>query len=164
MELSHFIDEETVNRVEIQMLSDRVKKEWNLPEDFNIIETRNKEIGMVLNEMEELAWRSTGTFDENEREGLTEMLSTDRNKDYFDKQFYDLDLLSLNEFIDHVNRYDDRIPLLEEWIYRKEKEIQTRMVLPSKGLQKSDMSLHKVVDKDLKRGREKIVAQLLSKD
>lgn len=164
LELSHFIDDETVNRVELSMISDRIKQQWDLPKDFQIMETRNKEIGMVQNEMEELSWRSTGTFDDQESESLENMLSTSRNQDYFDKQFYQQDMQSLYEFIDSVNRFDDRIPLLEEWIYRKEQEIQSRVVLPSKGLQKSDQELHAVVDKDLRRAREKIVAKLLPKD
>ena len=60
VELSHFIDEEVVNKVEAEMFSERLRKDWGLSKDFKIVETRNKEIGLVLNEMEELAWRSAG--------------------------------------------------------------------------------------------------------
>ena len=34
LELGHFLDEEVVNRVELQVLSERIKKEWELPESF----------------------------------------------------------------------------------------------------------------------------------
>jgi hypothetical protein len=34
LELSHFIDDEVVNRVEMQMMSDRLIKDWDLPENF----------------------------------------------------------------------------------------------------------------------------------
>ena len=60
LELSHFLDEEVINRVEMEVLSSKLTKDWGLPKDFKIIETRNKEIGMILNEMEELAWRMAG--------------------------------------------------------------------------------------------------------
>ena len=60
--VSHFIDEETVNRVELDVMSNRIRSEWELPQDFQVIETRNKEISMILNELEELAWRSSGSF------------------------------------------------------------------------------------------------------
>ena len=33
LELSHFIDDEVVNRVEVQLMSDRIKEEWSLPKN-----------------------------------------------------------------------------------------------------------------------------------
>jgi hypothetical protein len=42
------------------MFGDRLRKEWGLSKDFKVVDTRNKEISLVLNEMEELAWRSAG--------------------------------------------------------------------------------------------------------
>lgn len=60
LELQHFIDDDFVNRIEQQMISERVKKTWELPQDFQVIETRNKEIGIIINELEEIAWRMSG--------------------------------------------------------------------------------------------------------
>ena len=60
VELSHFLDEEVVNKVETEIYSDKLRSEWGLSPDFKVIETRNKEIGLVLNELEEVAWRSAG--------------------------------------------------------------------------------------------------------
>lgn len=48
LEMSHFLDEELVNRVEVQLVSERLKKEWDLPASFQLLETRNKEVGLVL--------------------------------------------------------------------------------------------------------------------
>jgi len=31
VELSHFLDEEVINKVEIQIISKRIQKEWDLP-------------------------------------------------------------------------------------------------------------------------------------
>lgn len=45
---------------------------------------------------------------------------------------------SLDGFFESVNKYDDRVGLLERWIVRKEDEIKARVVLPPKSLQKSD--------------------------
>jgi hypothetical protein len=88
LELSHFLDEDVVNRVELQLMSDRLKKDWGLPENFKIIETRNKEIGITLNELEEVAWRMAGTFNEKDVDTLEKMFSIQRNQDYFDQQYY----------------------------------------------------------------------------
>lgn len=60
VELSHFLDEDVVNKVETEMFSDRLRKDWGLSKDFKAVETRNKEISLVLNELEELVWRAAG--------------------------------------------------------------------------------------------------------
>ncbi len=103
VELSHFLDEDVVNKIETEIFSDRLRKEWGLSPDFKVIETRNKEISLVLNELEEVAWRSAGMFDEKDFEHLKAMLSVKRNHDHFDKQFYDSDMKSLKNFFDSVN-------------------------------------------------------------
>ncbi len=85
LELSHFLDEDVVNKVETQIYSERMRQEWGLSKDFSAIETRNKEIGLVLNELEELAWRSAGQFDEGDLKNIKNMVSIKRNKDFFDQ-------------------------------------------------------------------------------
>jgi hypothetical protein len=62
LELSHFLDEEVINKVESEILSKRVSEEWGISKDFKLVETRNKEISLVLNELEELAFRTSGEF------------------------------------------------------------------------------------------------------
>jgi hypothetical protein len=37
-----------------------LKKEWNLASDFKLVDHRNKEIDLVLEELEEIAWRTSG--------------------------------------------------------------------------------------------------------
>jgi hypothetical protein len=34
LELSHFLDEEVTNRVDMDIMSSRIREEWDLPEDF----------------------------------------------------------------------------------------------------------------------------------
>ena len=135
VELSHFLDEEVVNKVETEVFSDRLRKEWGLSKDFKAVETRNKEISIVLNELEELAWRASGMISEQDLTYLKRMLSVKRNKDSFDKYFYENDFKSLDHFIDEVNSYDNRIQLLEKWIVRKEDEIKKRVNVPTADLQ-----------------------------
>lgn len=79
LELSHFIDEEVVNKVEAELFSERMRRDWGLSKDFKVIETRNKEISLVLNELEEVAFRSAGQFTEKDLENIRKMLSVKRN-------------------------------------------------------------------------------------
>jgi hypothetical protein len=85
LELSHFLDEEVINKVETEIYSDRMRQEWGLSKDFKAVESRNKEIGLVLNELEELAWRSAGQMDEKDFANIQSMISVKRGKDYFDQ-------------------------------------------------------------------------------
>ena len=70
LELSHFLDDDFVNRVEMQLISERMRKRWDLPEGFQLMETRNKEIGLVFQELEEVAWRMAGCFNEKDIDTL----------------------------------------------------------------------------------------------
>jgi len=85
VELSHFLDEDVINKVETEVFSEKLREEWGLSKDFKVIETRNKEIGLVLNELEEVAWRSAGQLTERDFNNLVAMISIKRNRDYFDK-------------------------------------------------------------------------------
>ena len=91
------------------MFSNRVRKEWDLPDNFQIIETRNKEIGLVLKELEEVVWRMSGMFEDKDLEAVKRMFSIQRNKDYFDRQYYDNDMESMEHFMKQTNTYDSRI-------------------------------------------------------
>lgn len=138
LELSHFLDEEVVNKIEAELYSERLRKEWGLSTDFKVIETRNKEIGLVLDELEELAYRTAGMFNDKDVGFIKKMISVKRNKDIIDQQYYDNDMKSLDDFMASVNTYDDRIKLLERWIVRKEDEIKDRLVLPPESLKKTE--------------------------
>lgn len=158
LELGHFLDEEVINKVETEFFTDRMRSEWGMTEDFKAIETRNKEIGLLLNELEELAFRSAGQFTEKDLEYLKKMLSVKRNKDVIDQSYFDNDIKSLAEFVEAANPYDDRIKKLERWITRKEDEINQRVVMAPAAYRKSDMELHAEFDKPYKKAREQLVA------
>lgn len=112
LEVAHFLDEEVVNRVEMEIMSSRLRQDWNLPSNFQIIETRNKEISSVINEFEEVAWRMAGVYDDDHTETLVNMFSINRNQDAYDRIFYDNDMKSLRAFLEEANHYDDRDALL----------------------------------------------------
>lgn len=58
LELSLFVDNETVKQVEMGLLEDSLRKDWRLSDDFNLASRRNKEIDLVMREMEEVSWRA----------------------------------------------------------------------------------------------------------
>lgn len=128
------------------------------------METRNKEIGLVINELEELAWRMAGMISEGELSTIKKMVSIQRNQDLFDREFYDNDMKSMEQFVDAVNAYDKRINLVEQWIVRKEDEFKSRVNRPPAHLKKPDSELFAQIDKPIKEARQKLVSRLLSAD
>ena len=94
-------------------------------------------------------------------ETLTQMFSINRNKNSFDREYYDIDMQSMASFIESTGPYDDRIKLLEEWCVRKEEEVKSRVVLPPKAFKKQDSELFAQIDGNLKVAREKIVSKFL---
>ena len=164
LELSHFLDEEVVNKVETEIFSERLRKEWGLSSDFKAVESRNKEISLVLNELEELAWRSSGTLNEEDLSYIKRMLSVKRNKDKFDKYFYENDIKSLEHFTEAINPYDNRIQYLENWIARKEEEIKHRVNRPPEHMKRPDHEIFAELEKPQQRARESLVAKLLAAD
>lgn len=64
-----------------------MKKEWNLASDFKLVDHRNKEIDLVLEELEEIAWRTSGQFTQNEVKAIKDMFLVGRGQDHFDRQF-----------------------------------------------------------------------------
>lgn len=72
-----------------------MSNEWGLDKNFKLVESRNKEIGIVVNELEEVLYRMAGMFDNKDLENIKKMFSINRNKDTFDKAFYDNDMKSM---------------------------------------------------------------------
>jgi hypothetical protein len=164
LELSHFLDEEVINKVEMEIFQEKIKSEWNLSKQFKLVETRNKEIGLVINELEEVAWRIAGMIDDNEFETVKKMVSIQRNLDLFDREYYENDMKSMKEYFNSVNAYDNRINLIEQWIMRKEDEFKSRVNRPPAHLKKIDSELFAKIDAPIRRAREKLVSRLLSVD
>ena len=53
LELGHFLDQEPVEKVELEIISEKLKKEFKLGDDYKLVESRNKEVQIVLNYLEE---------------------------------------------------------------------------------------------------------------
>jgi len=164
VEVTNFLDPDTVRKVELSVLEGNLKKEWKLSDGFGLVEKRNKEIDLTLKELEEIAWRLGSMLENKEFETIRNMLNAGRGLEKFDKIYHALDLDSLQEFFDEANNFDNRVTLLENWICRKEEEIKTRVNLPTPDLQKSDATLYAKIDKKLKKARESIASKMLTTD
>lgn len=138
LELGNFVDPETVRKVELGLLEENLKKEWELADDFRLVGSRNKEIDLVMKQMEELTWRVSSMLDKRDKHYIEDMVFVDRGLDAFDNAFLDTDKESFSAFFDEANDYDNRVTLLESWMCRKDEEVRKRVNLPTPELAKSD--------------------------
>lgn len=162
LELGHFLDQDLVEKVNLSLLSDNMRQDWGLHPEFQLVETRNKEIDLVINQLEETVWRMSGQIDEKDFNDIKRMFSIKRNKDAFDKSYYDNDMQSMANFVAEANHYDNRYNMLSEWLARKEKEFKARINMPPKHLQQTDQQLFARYDKKLKKAREQLVAKMVN--
>lgn len=160
-ELNHFVDPATVRKIEFALMEDDIKREWNLKGDFTIVEQRNKEVDLALKEIEELAWRMASQFNPREKQGIKDVISIGRNLEAFDKEFYETDMKSFEEFFELANQFDDRNSLLERWIGRKDTDCELRVNLPTNEMKLSDFEIQKRTLKNERKAREMIVLNML---
>jgi len=78
IELSHFLDNDVLRNVEFTCLENTLRSEWELNDDFKLVDTVNKEAVLVSQELEEKAWREAGKFTENDISSLKEVVSVKR--------------------------------------------------------------------------------------
>ena len=76
-----------MRKVELSLLEDTLKKKWVLADDFSLVDRRNKEIDLVMHEMEEVTWRTAALFDAREKKSIEDMVFIDRGHDAFENAF-----------------------------------------------------------------------------
>lgn len=129
-----------------------------------MVGSRNKEIDLVMKQMEELTWRVSSMIDQRDKQYIEDMVFVNRGLDAFDNAFLDMDKESFSAFFDEANNFDSRVSLLENWICRKDEEVRQRVNLPTPELAKSDQALFEKYDAPLKKARESLVGKMLTTD
>ena len=162
--MAHFVDRDTLKRVELKMLESKIRNDFGLGSNFNLVEKRNKELDHLHQELEEAQWRLAAKIDDREKNAIKDMIGIGRGLDNFDKVFFNLDRQSFDTFFDIANSFDNRTTLLENWICRKEEEYKRRVNLPTKDLNKSDEELYRKFDGPRKKARESLVSTMFVSD
>ena len=95
LELNNFIDSKIIQNLESEIYVAHHKHEWNLSQDFTLSERRNKEIDLVMGEIEEKVYRHAGKFDETELDGIKRMYQVNRGEGIFDEAWVSQPILHL---------------------------------------------------------------------
>jgi hypothetical protein len=85
LELSHLLDSSTITSIQQEVFVENLKHQWDLPEDFSLSQARNKEIDLLLGEVEENCYRHAAEFEEHEIKGMRQMFTTNMHDTLFDK-------------------------------------------------------------------------------
>lgn len=128
--------------VELTCLSETMKNDWQLGDEFNLVSRRNKEIDHVMERYEEVTYRSAGCFNERDQQTIKDMYLLGRGITTYDREFLQKDISSLDEFIQQTNGYDNRQQMLETWLARKERELKTRTNAATPELCQSDLTIY----------------------
>ena len=107
----------------------------------------------MTEQLEELAFRSAGQFTEAERKAVKDIYNVGRGADFYDQAFKPTDDLSLEQFLDDVQPFDNRIEMLEIWLARKEQEFKSRVNFATPELQQSDKAINSQIEAKYKAAR-----------
>jgi hypothetical protein len=88
------------------------------------------------------------------------MFAVGRNEHLWDKKWSQVDKTSLSEFLEDVNLHDDRISLLEQWVTRKNIEMDKRFKLPTEFDLLSDKTIYSRMEEKFEDGREKLMVRI----
>lgn len=87
LELNHFLDGKVIRDIEKEVFIENRRNEWGLSSDFTLTEARNKEIDLVLGEIEEKSYRYSGKLEDYELKGINKMFNIKRGEGKFDAQW-----------------------------------------------------------------------------
>lgn len=163
LEFSHFIDCATINKILLNLYETQVLQPIN-GNSFTLFPVENKEPALISNEIKETLWRIGGFLSEEDKTKVKGMLKVKRGKSKFDKIWLQLDEKSLDDFVQDANSQENRLPHLEKWIKRKEKEIENRIHLPPDNLSISDGKINKLIEKKDKAFRKTLLSNIFKVD
>ena len=89
-------DHQSTRDVEISCLQELIGQKWQLSKDFKLVTRRNRQIDIITEELEELAFRTAGQFNQKEKEAIKNVFNVGRGADFYDKAFKPTDDLSLD--------------------------------------------------------------------
>jgi hypothetical protein len=165
LELNNFIDNKTFNKIIHEIFAEAKAKEFKYDSTKNsLFDVNNKEPLLLNKEIKETIWRVSGFFDALDAQKLKAFLKVKRGKSTFDKVWLQIDEASLEAFIRDVNKHENRIEYLENWIKRKENEFENRIQLPPDNLRIEDSQINKIINKKDKNYRKKLLANIFQNE
>ena len=146
LELSHFIDDEVINRVEFMVTEMNELRKWKglMPrgDGRSVLkpEWENKEIALRQKEMEEQMWLQAGVMTPSDLQKFEEFFWFLKRNTRLGRLWYDYDIESWREFAQEANQRENCLDLMRSWYRRKEQQAPTSV--PYGPFAKTDSALH----------------------
>jgi hypothetical protein len=147
-ELSHFIDDYLVNRVEFFVIEQRLLKEWGIQPDFKGLSKlkplwNNKGLWWQGSALEEYLWRKSGQFSEKDFQDFFTLFGYESNKSFKDLTYWKMDMESFKEMMSEAKGSDFQLGFIREWWQRKALERNSRFTVPDGKFAESDQKILK---------------------
>lgn len=131
LELSHFIDDEVVNRVEFTMSEATELRKWKglFPRADGRSRLRpqweNKELQLRNKELEEQLWLQAGVMTPKDLKTFEDFFGFMKQNTRFGRLWWPYDIWSWREFASLANQRENRLDLMRSWYRRKELQVST---------------------------------------
>jgi hypothetical protein len=131
LELSNFIDEETIKNFELRIKEKEELSGWGVSADSSsfsklIPNYRNKEITLANRHIEEYLWRKSGHLTDSEIDQFWNLYKFKVDKSVRGQALLALDKANFLEFLQEANKHDDRLKFIASWYRKKEEDNKTR--------------------------------------
>lgn len=131
LELSNFIDEETIKNFELRIKEKQELFAWGVTPDSSsfsklIPNYKNKEITLANRHIEEYLWRKSGQLNDQEIEQFWNLYKFKLDKSVRGQALLALDKANFLEFLKEANKHDDRLKFIASWYRKKEEDNKTR--------------------------------------
>lgn len=145
-ELSHFLDDYLVSRIEFHILEKKELNNWGVSPDQNGGSKlkplwNNKGLWWQNCALEEYIWRKTSHLTESETKDFLTLFGYEKNKSFRDQVFWKMDTKSFEELMQDLDGNDFKLKFIREWWQRKVQERKSRLTVPDGKFAQSDKKI-----------------------
>lgn len=164
-ELSHFLDDYLVSRIEFHILERGELEDWGITPDQNGGSKlkplwTNKGLWWQNCALEEYIWRKASDFTEKEKKDFLTLFGYERNKSFMDQVYWKMDTKSFDELMKDLEGNDFKLNFVREFWQRKVGERKVRQTIPDGKFAQSDKNIIKTWHEEIGQENQEVFANI----
>lgn len=134
-ELSHFIDDYLIRRLEFNIIEQKDLKDWGVPIDPTGGSKlkplwKNKGLWWQNAAMDEYLWRKSSDLTEKDKEDFLKLYGYHQNKSFMELVYWKMDTGSFKDLMEEAKGSDFKLRFVKQWWRRKVLERRNRFTIP----------------------------------
>ncbi|OMJ81485.1 hypothetical protein SteCoe_18053 [Stentor coeruleus] len=134
-ELSHFIDDYLIRRLEFNIIEQKDLKDWGIPVDPTGGSKlkplwKNKGLWWQNAAMDEYLWRKASDLSEKDKEDFLKLYGYHQNKSFMELVYWRMDTGSFKDLMEEAKGCDFKLRFVKQWWRRKVAERKNRLTIP----------------------------------